>query len=61
MGKNYTNLKGELSKSEGLDEKYERNLLCAANGAPCLKGCTWVETSKCMKLEEKRKEMKSNM
>jgi hypothetical protein len=60
MGKSFTNMNGESPKSEGLDEKYDATLLCVANGAPCLKGCTWIETSKCLKLEEKRKEMKQN-
>jgi hypothetical protein len=53
-------MNGESPKPEGLDEKYDATLLCAANGAPCLKGCTWIETSECLKLEEKRKEMKQN-
>jgi len=60
MGKSFTNMNGESPKPEGLDEKYDANLLCAANGAPCLKGCTWIESSECLKLEEKRKEMKQN-
>lgn len=59
MGKSFTNMNGESPKPEGLDEKYDATLLCAANGAPCLKGCTWINDSVCLKLEEKRKEAES--
>jgi hypothetical protein len=57
MGKTYTNMYGDTPKAE-VSENYDKDMICAANGNYCLKGCTYNQDNKCLKHEIKKKELK---
>lgn len=48
---------GEPQRTE-VSDMYDKELVCAANGNYCLKGCTYEEDTKCLKHELKKKEQK---